>query len=207
MRRNIIFVWQVGKWILRFELLDLLRGVSVVSLFPRRFVGSVLIVARSAVHVVTPRSALVLFLSAPPPNDGLEILSHSRHIPLSIYICLLLEKFFQKQTRTQIRKHIKKGKHMYIYEQDREEKKVNMVAYKGKRESRRVEHGFGERLSDKARLSDCTGGHVVVGVTIWNISHYSGTATAGTILKKTPKTHQRNTHPFLLFQTLLLSLL
>lgn len=119
MRWNIIFVWQVRKWlILRFELLDLLRSVSVVSLFPWRFVGSVLIVAWGAVHVVTSRSALVLFLSAPSPNVGLEILSHSCHITLSIYICLLLEKNFKKnkqKPRSESTYKMKENIYTYIY--------------------------------------------------------------------------------------------
>ena len=71
------------------------------------------------------------------------------------------------------------------------------MLYKSKKESRtRVEHGFGERRRDKARLSKCTKALVVVvvnvGVTVRNISNDSRTATIGTILYETPKTHQRS---------------
>ena len=87
------------------------------------------------------------------------------------------------------------------------------MPYKSKRESRtRVEHGFGERRRDKARLSKCTRAHVVVvinvGVAVRNIGNDSRTATTGTILYETPKTHQRSPFflSFLYYKPLALSL-
>lgn len=47
---------------IRFEFLDLLRGVAMVALLSGRVVG-VLIVPGAAFHVVTPRSALILLFS------------------------------------------------------------------------------------------------------------------------------------------------
>lgn len=80
------------------------------------------------------------------------------------------------------------------------------MPYKTERESRAgVEHGFGERRSDKAGLNECTGRHVVVvvvvavAVAVRDIDHHSRTATTRTILKETAKTHQRRPFSFVFF--------
>lgn len=98
----------VRNMYIRFELLDLLRSVSVVTFFPGRVVvGGVLIIAGTSIHVVASRSALVLFLSASSPYVRLQILTHPCHM---IYICLLPKPTSQthKNKQTHIHTHEKK---------------------------------------------------------------------------------------------------
>ena len=60
----------------RFEFLDLLRSVSVVTFFPRRFIiVGVLIFAGDTFHVITARSALmILFTASPVRRTPFEII-------------------------------------------------------------------------------------------------------------------------------------
>lgn len=77
------------------------------------------------------------------------------------------------------------------------------MPYKTKRECRTgIEHGFREGRIEKAGLRECSGGHVVdeVAVAVGDIGHDSRTATASSILKETPKTHQGG--PYSLFSLL-----
>lgn len=77
---------------IRFEFLDLLRSVSMVSLLPRWLVGSILIIAGGTIHVVTPRSAFMFFISASSTCIciGLVVvLRHSYHLSLTFHTSLL----------------------------------------------------------------------------------------------------------------------
>ena len=173
--------------IIRFKFLDLLRRVSVVSLLPWWVVGSILIVPRSTVHVITSRSALMLIFSASSATTGLKIFCQSSHLTLTLHTSLLL-KNHQKERRKKMRTQISWNKNQQE-SKEKERSSEGNEAYESKRESRRAEHGLGKRWRDKAWLSDCTSGHVVA---VRYISHDSCTTATRTIVKKTPKTHQKN---------------
>lgn len=111
------------------------------------------------------------------------------HPHLSADSTVIFLKQNQKITKTQIS--------FKTILSETKEKRERWELYKGEWESWRVEHGLSERLSYKTWLSKCTGGHIVAVGAAWSvvvrdISHNSCTATtAGTIVKKTPKTHQK----------------